>query len=235
MPENSPIVLIDSRLPYSVIDRLSKVAEPILLEPQPGVYAAISAHPDIFFCLMDGVLVHSPALSPLLLIHFREKGIPLLAGDQPPSDKYPASAHYNAVVTTEYLIHCRSAIDPAILRLSSQRNLKSIWVRQGYTRCNLLPLNNNRFITSDRGILRALSLAGLEVFYYPPDDILLPGFSHGFIGGCAGVWPQKVFFTGQPQDKNVRKSMEAFIEKAGMSVEYLSEGRLIDGGSLLFV
>ncbi len=235
MPENSPIVLVDSRLPHSVINRLGKVAEPILLEPQPGVYEAISAHPDIFFCLVGGILVHSPTLNSTLLDKLVIRGITLVTGTQTPTANYPDSAIYNAVVTNNYLIHHNSAVETTILLLSRQRNLKSIWVRQGYTRCNLLPLNNNRFITSDRGILRTLSLAGLQVFYYPPDDILLPGFSYGFIGGTAGVCEQKVFFTGLPQDENVRKSMETFIEEAGMGVEYLSEGRLIDCGSLLFL
>ncbi|MGC8864959.1 MAG: DUF6873 family GME fold protein [Bacteroidales bacterium] len=228
-----PIVLIDGRLPRPIIRELEKIAEPLLIPEQPGVYEAIAAHPDIFFCPINTGLVHAPLLDLPLLESLQRRGIQLVAGSKTPGASYPASVPYNAVVTPDFLIHYLPATDPTILHHSSQR--RQILVKQGYTRCSLLPLPGNNFITSDRGIEKKLIEAGLEVFYYPPDDIMLPGLRHGFIGGCAGVLSEKVVFTGRPTDEELRSDMEKFINKAGMQVVYLSEGNLLDAGSLLFI
>lgn len=228
-----PIVLIDGRLPQPIIRELEKIAEPLLLPPQPGVYQPIAAHPDIFFCLMDTGLVHAPLIDTALLLRLREKRIQLVAGSKMPGNPYPVSVPYNAVVTSDFLIHCLTATDPTIIQQSGRRRF--INVRQGYTRCNLLPLPANRFITSDKGIEKKLKAEGLEVFYHPPFDILLPGLRHGFIGGCAGVISEKVVFTGCPADGEIRRSMGVFIENAGMQVVYLAQSPLLDAGSLLFI
>ncbi|MDK2910878.1 MAG: hypothetical protein PWR20_2446 [Bacteroidales bacterium] len=235
MPANSPIVLIDSRISRPIIQRLEAFAEIFLLEPQPGVYEAISAHPDIFFCQIGNLLIHSPTLNPSLIGKLKEKGVALVPGAKVPTAEYPNSVPYNAVTTSKYLIHKPKATDPVILSWARKFNLQFISVKQGYSRCSLLPLNNNHYITSDPGIIQNLEKLGLEIFYYPPHDILLPGFSNGFIGGCAGVWGNTVFFTGTPQNVTTRRQLESFIEKAGMKAEYLSEKILIDAGSLLFL
>lgn len=205
----------------------------MLLPEQPGVYEAIAAHPDIFFCPVGPVLVHSPLIDPAFLEILQREKIQLVAGNKVPENPYPATVPYNAVVTPDFLIHYLPATDPAILQHSGKR--RQIPVKQGYTRCSLLPLPGNRFITSDKGIEKKLKTEGLEVFYYPPDDILLPGLRHGFIGGCAGVLSDKVVFTGRPSDEELRRRMEVFIEKAGMQVVYLVEINLLDVGSLIFL
>lgn len=230
---SSPIVLIDGRLPRPLIRELEKLAEPLLLPAQPGVYEAIAAHPDIFFCPIGPVLVHAPLIDAALLEPLKKRRIHLVAGSKTPGNTYPDSVPFNAVVTPDFLIHYLPATDPTIIQQSGQR--RAISVKQGYTRCSLLPLPGNRFITSDKGIDKKLQAERLEVFYYPPDDILLPGLRHGFIGGCAGVLSNQVFFTGRPADEKLRRCMEAFIEKGGLQVVYLSEGPLLDAGSLLFL
>lgn len=235
MPVNSPIVLIDSRIPRPIIQRVETIAQPFLLEPQQGVYEAISAHPDIFFCQMGDLLIHSPAMNSSLIDKLKEKGIALMPGVKFPTAEYPNSVPYNAVITSKYLIHQLKATDPLILSMAKKLNLQFISVKQGYTRCSLFPLNNDHFITSDEGTSRIMKKMGFEVFYYPPHDILLPGFSHGFIGGCAGIWGNTIYFTGTPQNETIRQQMESFIEKEGMKAEYLSEKKLLDAGSLLFL
>lgn len=145
--------------------------------------------------------------------------------------KYPHTAHYNAVVTDTFLIHNPKYTEPTIL--SECSSLELIEVKQAYTRCNVLALPNDRFITSDKGIEKALQRKGLEVLYTDPKGILLPGFKNGFFGGACGIYNQQVFFIGKldhfPEGENVRDFLE------GYEIIELYDGPLFDGGSILFL
>jgi hypothetical protein len=122
-------------------------------------------------------------------------------------------------------------MDPEIVEAAGNREI--IHVKQGYTRCNLIPLGNNRFITSDKGIEKTLLQYGLEVLYVDPDGILLPGFNHGFIGGTCGVWQNKLFFIGSLKYFPEGQKIKDFV--TGMEIIELYDGSLFDGGSILFI
>ncbi len=57
-------------------------------------------------------------------------------------------------------------------------------------------LPDGRFITSDRGIERALIEKGKDVMYVNPEGIQLSGFDHGFGGGTAGIFENQIYFLG---------------------------------------
>ena len=67
--------------------------------------------------------------------------------------------------------------------------LTKIHVKQGYTRCSLLPVDDRSFITSDAGIAKTLAEHDTDVLLIHPGHIHLPGFDYGFIGGTGGGLP----------------------------------------------
>lgn len=225
--------MCDGRLPVPAKRRLKDFGEVVEIHTENIVYPAISGHPDIFCCQVGEVLVSSPTLPEKYITRFNELGINWCYGIKPTASNYPDSAFYNAVLTTDLLIHNLLITDPGIKGLAGDR--KQIHVNQGYTRCNLLPLPGGSFITSDKGIFKALILEGLEALYVNPAGIILNGFPNGFIGGVCGVNGNDVFIAGSLSYYNEGQQIKDFLSLHALNCIELYDGPLIDGGSILFI
>lgn len=224
-------ILTDRRIPAAVKSHLKKYGELLFVESNDIVYPAISGHPDIFVCQTKNGLFIAPNTPGKLKDQLREKHIRFVEGKATIGQKYPQTAPYNAVVTNQLLIHNLQLSDAVLL--DECASLKRIHVNQGYSRCNIIALDDKRFITSDRGIEKALANKGFDVLFVSPKGIILPGFNHGFIGGCCGVFENTLFFTGSlnhfPEGDKIRN----FVK--GKEVIELYDGPLFDGGSLMFI
>ncbi|MBU3928363.1 MAG: hypothetical protein KKB74_11200 [Bacteroidetes bacterium] len=225
-------VIASATIPQRAINQLKAQFDVVLFETEGITYPAISNHPDVFMCQSrDGFLVASnfPEKAKKM---FADYCIPIQYGNLSVGPTYPESARYNAVVTEKYFIHHLKHTDPELLRI--YRDKKLIHVNQAYTRCNLLALRDNWFVTSDRGIEKALMDQGLNVLYVDPISIRLPGFDHGFFGGTCGILDDTVYFIGDlayhPQGGEIR----LLFEKLGYNISSLYDGPLFDGGSLYF-
>ncbi|MCF8302391.1 MAG: hypothetical protein K9I94_03870 [Bacteroidales bacterium] len=226
------LCLADYRFPSEVLGKLGDYERVIPFQTSGLVYDAISGHPDIFFCQTPGGLVHAPNTPHHYLQFLNQYKIKLFKGNRKVGKQYPATAVYNAVATDQYLIHNLKHTDELIL--AAGKGLKKINVDQGYVRCNLMPLPNNSFITSDKGIEKTLLSYGLHVLYVDPTPIRLAGFAHGFFGGCCGTDREKFFISGGLSHFSNASVLRAFIEKSDLEVIELYQGPPIDGGSLLF-
>lgn len=225
-------VIVSASIPQEALNQLNAQLEVVLFHTENLTYQAISNHPDVFICpVQDGFLVASNFPEAAKKI-FADHLIPLQSGLLPVGIAYPQSARYNAVVTEKYFIHHLKHTDPELLRI--HRDKKQIHVTQSYTRCNLLALRENWFVTSDRGIEKTLMDQGLRVIYVDPTGIQLPGFDHGFFGGTCGIVDNTVFLIGNlayhPQGGEIR----LLFEKLGYNISSLYDGPLFDGGSLYF-
>ena len=225
------MIIADNRIPEQAKERLLSFVDVLFLETEGIAYKAISGHSDIFFCIVGPKLVVAPNLPEKLIGELKKRSIDFVEGEKPVGAKYPETAFYNAAVTENFLIHNLKYTDHAILKAAE--NLKQINVNQAYTRCNLLPLPGDKFITSDRGIEKTLMNEGLEILYVSPGDILLPGFEHGFFGGACGVFENKLLILGSLKHFKDGEKTRRFLKKAKMEVVELYDGLLFDGGGLL--
>jgi len=225
------MLIADKRIPEQAKETLLGFCDVLFLETEGITYEAISGHPDIFFFKKDKDFIVAPNLATKFKEKLIEYSISFIEGEKPVGINYPETAFYNAVVTENYLIHNLKNTDNAILQATG--NLKKINVNQAYTRCSLLPLQGDKFITSDRGIEKTLKSEGLEILYVSPKDILLPGFEHGFFGGACGVFENKLLILGSLKYFKDGKKLHQFLEKAKMEVVELYNGSLYDAGSIL--
>jgi hypothetical protein len=226
------MIICDKRLPAPVKQRLSALDFVLELTTDNITYPAISGHPDVFFCKIDDVVVVSPALPQQYCDQLMQLQVNWKFGTQPNTSTYPGSAIYNAVVTDTLFIHNLQITDPSIKELIGNR--KQIHVNQGYTRCNLLPLPNDCFITSDKAISTVLTHEGFDVLLVNPAGILLQGFSNGFIGGVCGIKESDVFIAGGLKAYPEGSKMMEFLVHHSLTTIELYDGPLIDGGSILF-
>jgi len=224
-------IIIDSRIPQRAKQKLSEFGEVLFLETDGISYPAISCHPDIFMVQTGKGLVIAPNLPLEMKNILNEKNTAFFEGKKDVGKTYPQTAAYNAVITEEFLIHHLNITDTFLQ--SQSENLEKIHVNQAYTRCNLLALKENHFVTSDLGIEKVLTKRGVTVLYINPEKIILPGMKNGFFGGCCGIFKNSVFLIGNFDFIEEGKLARKFITDLGYELIELYDGPLFDGGSLI--
>ncbi|MBR6775508.1 MAG: radical SAM protein [Bacteroidales bacterium] len=232
-----PTIIADSRMPEEAKKNLKKLGNVIFINPNSVTYNSISSHPDIFFFQKDDALIYAPNAPKRIIKELKKRKIKLIEGKKEVGKKYPETVPYNAVGIGNLLIHNLKHTDETIL--SSYEN--HINVNQGYTRCNLLALNENAFITSDLAISRQLSAVNsqsqsstVKVLYIDPKQIKLEGQRNGFFPGCCGVWKNNLIVCGSTKNLKEKTELDKFLKENNFNLIELYDGELIDVGSIFF-
>jgi hypothetical protein len=227
-------ILIDHRIPDKAKRELAKYGQLLELGKNNITYEAISSHPDIFCCQTPDKIILAPNTPIAILDKFEDLKIDYIFGKNAVGLLYPHTSHYNAVVTHKFVIHNTKNTDESIIENSYGKEIIS--VKQAYTRCNLIALQKNYFITSDKGIFKQLqSNHDFTVIYSNPDQIILPGMKHGFLGGCCGIYQNYLFVTGKLKFLAEEKAIRFFLDALDMQIIELYDGPLFDGGSIIFI
>ena len=227
------LIIVNGKISAEAKKALATFGELLELETDGITYPAISGHPDIFFCQSPDKLIVAPNLPQKYFDKLNDHRINYITGELPVGPEYPASSRFNAVATSKHLIHNIRHTDPVITR--EFQDLIQVHVDQGYCRCNLLPLKDDHFITTDDGILKGLQPLGLQPLGLQPEGILLDGFPNGFFGGCCGVWEDTVFINGSLQFYKEGEKVREFIDQSGYAILELYPGPLVDVGSIIFI
>jgi hypothetical protein len=225
-------IIADSQMPLAARLALQKTGEVLFLEKQDFLYDSIASHPDIFFCQINNQLVVADNIPEHWENWLQKNGIQYIKGKKELGKKYPETALYNAVATSEFFLHNLKYTDQSVMDLAGRLN--KIHVNQAYTRCNLISLNENSFLTSDRGIEKQLLLIGKKVLFILPDQILLSGQAYGFIGGCCGIFENVLYVCGSIQFLKEAKEIKNFADNCSVMIKELYNGPLTDVGSMMF-
>ena len=254
--EELPTIIADSRMPEEAKKNLKKLGDVLFLNPTEITYKSISAHPDIFFFQTKDGLIYAPNAPKKIVNELKKRKIKLTEGKKEVGKKYPETVPYNAVGIGNTLIHNLKHTDSTILSLYENH----IHVNQGYTRCNLLALNENAFITSISdnrqqstvNSQRCLSLSKAElgastgsateklkvqssmfkVLYIDPRQIKLEGHDHGFFPGCCGVWKNNLVVCGSTKYLKEKEELDKFLTDNNFNLIELYDGELVDVGSI---
>lgn len=227
------LILCDSKMPVAAKEKLSAYGKIVEFATEGITYEAISGHPDIFFCPTPYGLIVAPNLPLKYFNILNQQGIIYTTGNLPVGKKYPETARYNALFASNKLIHNPDISDPSIQKLNPGAEI--IPIKQGYTRCSLIHLPNNTFITSDRGIEKTLKQNQFEVLFVDPSCVILEGFQHGFIGGSCGINDNLLFICGSLKYFKERNLFEEFTARAGVQIIELYGGQPMDIGTLMFI
>ena len=239
--------IVDDRMPSQAKDSLRKYGDIFELKTKGITYETVSGHPDVFVCqavetgsrstvsgqgsVYSSRLVISPSVPQELFTWLSERDVEFRQGELPTGSIYPGSASYNAVITDRFIIHNFRYTDPEITRVFDDRDL--IHVNQGYCRCNLLPLKEDHFITSDEGIFKVLKRYGMDALLVSPEGIRLPGKKHGFFGGACGVLGDRVLICGSLDSLTQGKRIRDYLQTIEYQIIELYDGPLFDTGSIL--
>ncbi len=230
--ERLPFFVASSLMPDIARSKLASFGKVLWLDPTDTVYHTIATHPDIYFFpfASDG-LVFAPNTPKTWIADLHRNKVRLAKGLLPLGKEHPKTTHYNACVADSLLIHNLKHTDPRILDVC--RDKRQINVRQAYTCCNLLAVNDKAFITSDAGICEMLRHEGLEVLYIDPHQIQLEGHEYGFFPGCCGLMGNLLLICGSTQSLSEKASLNTFLKRHHVRLVELYDGPLTDVGSII--
>lgn len=198
-----------------------------------AVYDAISSHGDIYLCKLCNEVIVSPEQYPPIEDALIHSGICFSISTGQLGSQYPMNIRYNAAQLGNYLIHNTKYADPLILEKAKELGLQIIHVKQGYTKCNLVVVDENSVITSDAGIAEELSNYPIEVLLIAQGHVELDGFPYGFLGGASGRVGSEIFFNGNLSAHPDFERITDFIQSRGLKVVYFDDYPLTDIGSII--
>ena len=75
---------------------------------------------------------------------------------------------------------------------------------------------------------------GIDTLYIEKRFVVCDGFDYGFIGGASGMIERNILaFMGVFPDNDIKNTVEAFTNKHGVSIKYLTEKPMFDVGSII--
>uniref|UniRef100_UPI00343F95D8 DUF6873 family GME fold protein n=1 Tax=uncultured Clostridium sp. TaxID=59620 RepID=UPI00343F95D8 len=148
------IGFIDYRTSKEEIDSLRKLNYDLIKIPKDNnLYEAINGHVDIQLNILNSynreIIINKNINSSFKEI-LKEKNINFIESDSTLSHKYPSNIALNSYITDNYLVHNLKFTDKKILEYC--KNKKIINVKQGYTKCSILPIKEKVIITNDTDI-----------------------------------------------------------------------------------
>lgn len=195
-------------------DYLEKDGHAVMkISAKPGIDTSIACHPDIYMCQIGQKVFHGNA------------GL-LLAN-------YPGNAIYNGCSTGKFFIHNLKITSPDLLAMVEETNQIKVHVAQGYSKCNCVVVDEGSIITSDRGIEKAASAAGIDVLLINPGQVVLDGYKYGFLGGASGRVGRTMIFNGNLAAHSDYEAIKDFIERRSLDIVYFGQYPLTDIGSII--
>ena len=168
------------------------------------------------------------------LVYVRLKDDILFKGDgNLLKPEYPGDVIYNGFSTGKYFIHDLRYTSRDLLEEVNKLGLITVNVKQGYSGCSIVPVNEDSIITYDRGITEACGKAGMDVLIVEPGHVSLPGFDTGFIGGASGKVGDKIIFNGDLSAHPDHMRITDFIESKGLEPVFFASYPLRDIGSIV--
>jgi hypothetical protein len=229
-------IFVDYRITNEEETNLLKLGYKILkCPPNSSLYEAVCGHPDMLMHIIDdkNIVVHRD-MDINFINTLRSLGINVLLSSSSLIYKYPYDIILNAVNLKNFFIHYIKYTDTVLL--DKIHNKKIINVKQGYTKCSTAIIKDTALITSDKIIASVMEKENVDVLLLPPGDIILPGLDYGFIGGCCGMIEEnKIAFYGDLKYYAYGKEVMNFLHKHDVEPIFLSDGKLIDRGSIFKV
>jgi hypothetical protein len=189
-----------------------------IVSDNPDLPPGIASHPDLFICKLGC-----------------QPDAPLFFGDQfRPKNPYPKDVMYNAACTGKHFIHNLSLTDPGLRNMAEDMGMILIDVKQGYTKCNVVVLDENSLITSDMGIHKTLLRhSDLNCMLIDGGHVSLCGYGTGFIGGASGRVGNQVIFHGALSKHPDFIKIQEFIISRELVPVWFDDFQLTDIGSII--
>ena len=211
---------------------MEKYANVIRTQPNPYLPYYLRYHADMqFFAVKDTAFIvpGSEYLEEQLVPFYKN-----IIYTEETGTEYPQDVKCNARLLDKILLCNAKTLDKKILNYCKAIKLEILNVKQGYASCSTLFIRNNTLLTSDMPIYNLAKKRNFTACLVDNKDILLNGFSCGFIGGSSGsLSKDTVFFTGSLSLTKGLEVLYSFLGDLNIKVIELSADRMVDIGGII--
>lgn len=150
-------------------------------------------------------------------------------------EKYPKDVLLNCVCVGNNFICNPKTVSREIFDKMKTSGYNIVSVNQGYTKCSVVPVNENAIITDDESVADECIKAGIDVLEISKGSVVLKGYDYGFIGGTAGkISDSEIIFNGDITKHPDYDVIHAFLQKYNIT-DVSFEGELEDIGSIILL
>ena len=161
-------------------------------------------------------------------------GFEVIKGKSDVGRHYPEDCAYNVGIVGKKCFLNKSVCDTHLYDILISEGYEIINVKQGYTKCSICPIDENSFITADRGIASEGEKRGMEVLLIENKGISLPPFENGFWGGSCGMGDIDTLLVNgdislMPSEYKIR----SFLNSKNIKIREIKKGEVLDIGSII--
>lgn len=147
---------------------------------------------------------------------------------------YPQDVGLNVLVIGNKLFCNTQYTAQEILDYAKEKNYEIISIKQGYAACSTVVIDENTAITSDSGVYLVLLKENINALLVSPDNIILPGYKNGFIGGSVCYFNKKLYFFGNFNEFSEKEKIDSFLEGKKVDIVSILPGGVSDFGGVKF-
>ena len=212
--------------------------ECVPLLPYKNLDTPVASHADMLFCILDKTVfcyeeyVSNTKIEEIL----KNSGYCVVYIDKKCEKQYPNDVYLNVLVMGKNIFCNKNYVAKEILDYATENGYEVTNVKQGYSACSTLVIDDNNAITSDLGIAKAINSCGKRALLVSNEGIDLPGYNCGFFGGASIVLGKSVYFWGDITLISSYKATYDFISSCGYNIIQFSTKRVCDfgGGKIIF-
>ena len=207
--------------------------EVLPLRPYGRLLQPVRSHADMLVCIIENtVFSYSDYIdeNSAVFEYIQDRGYKLVRCTPPLCQEYPNDIGLNVAIVGKRLFCNEKFTAKEIREYASEKGIEIINVKQGYTACSTLVLDESNVITADLTIKRAMEGVGINVLFIDEENIRLPGYNNGFIGGAGVVVGRDVYFFGDAKNLRAYDKISTLIHSLGMGEFSISSGEVFDFG-----
>lgn len=234
------LALVNEEIGSGCVDMLASYGfEPVIMPRSTMLSYPLSTHPDMNIFIGFGCLFCHESYykeNNILLDKIcKLSALELCITDERMTPEYPRDVLFNCLLLGDLLFCNEKHISSKILDRASLSGIRAVHVPQGYTKCSVCPISDRAIITADKPIHDAARSHGLDSLLISSGHIDLDGYDYGFIGGASGMSGNYVFFCGDLEAHPDGDRIADFIRKHKKEPVSLTDAKLRDVGSILFI
>ena len=225
---------------YEIASALESVTgiETLPLKPYKRLDVPVASHPDMLiniieeniFCYEDYYLENKDVFDKA-----EREGYRIITCSPPASPKYPHDIGLNALVIGKRIFGNIKYLSRELCSYATKNDYELINVKQGYTACCALVLDENNVITADTTIKNVLEQYGINVCLIREESIILKGYNKGFIGGASGKINDKICFFGNPEKLDSYREIKKSLNDLKLTEISIMSGDVYDFGGIKLI